>query len=56
MEKTYTEQEIKDWFASMMEKYKNCLMTEHLQMVYWEMFGAVWGEENTLQTFVEKRA
>lgn len=54
MEKTYTEQEIKDWFANMMKEYKNCPMGEHLLMVYDIMFDSFWKREN-LQTFVEKR-
>lgn len=54
MEKTYTEQEIKDWFASMMKEYKNCPMNQHLQSVYDEMFDSFW-KRNNLQTFIEKR-
>jgi len=54
MEKTYTEQEIKDWFASMMKEYKNCPMNQHLQSVYDEMFDPFW-KRNNLQTFIEKR-
>ena len=53
MEKTYTEQEIKDWFASMMKEYKNCPMNQHLRSVYDEMFDPFW-KRNNLQTFVEK--
>lgn len=54
MEKTYTEQEIKDWFNSMMKKYPNCPMGQHLRQVYDEMFDPFW-ERNNLKTFVEKR-
>lgn len=54
MEKTYTEQEIKDWFESMMKEYKNCPMGQHLLAAYNKMFDPFWKREN-LQTFVEKR-
>ena len=53
MEKTYTEQEVKDWFANMMEKYPNSNMARHLRAVYDEMFDSFW-ERNNLQTFIEK--
>ncbi len=54
MEKTYTEQEIKDWFKSMMKEYQNCPFGQHLQSVYNEMFKPFWKRHN-LQTFVENR-
>lgn len=54
MERTYTEQEIKDWFKSMMNKYQNCPMGQHLRQVCDEMFDPFW-KRNNLQTFVEKR-
>ena len=54
MEKTYTEQEIKDWFKSMMKEYPHCPMTQHLQSVYDEMFNPFW-ERNNLPTFVKNR-
>jgi len=54
MEKTYTEQEIKDWFKSMMKEYPNSQMNQHLQSVYDEMFDPFW-KRNNLKTFVEKR-
>lgn len=54
MEKTYTEQEIKDWFTYMIKKYHNCPTSQHLQSVYDEMFNPFW-ERNNLQTFVENR-
>ena len=53
MEKTYTEQEIKDWFKSMMKEYPNSNMARHLRAVYDEMFDSFW-KRNNLQTFVEK--
>ena len=54
MEKTYTEQEIKDWFKSMMKEYQHCPFNQHLQDVYDEMFDPYW-ERHNLQTFVENR-
>lgn len=54
MEKTYTEQEIKDWFENMMKEYQNCPMNQHLRQVYDDMFDPFW-EKNNLQTFVEKK-
>ena len=53
MEKTYTEQEIKDWFKSMMKEYQHCQMGQHLQSVYHVMFDRFW-KRNNLQTFIEK--
>lgn len=53
MEKTYTEQEIKDWFKYMMDKYQNCPFHEDLRSVRDEMFDPFW-KRNNLKTFVEK--
>lgn len=53
MERTYTEQEIKDWFEYMMDKYQNCPTHNHLQSVYDSMFDPFW-KRNNLKTFVEK--
>lgn len=54
MEKTYTEQEIKEWFEYMMNQYKNCPANGHLLYVYDEMFNPFW-ERNNLKTFVERK-
>jgi hypothetical protein len=54
MERTYTEQEIKDWFADRMKDHPNSPFGEHLRQVYDEMFDPFW-KRNNLQTFVEKR-
>ena len=53
MEKTYTEQEIKDWFKYMMDKYQNCPAHDHLRYTRDEMFDSFW-KRNNLKTFVEK--
>lgn len=52
MEKTYTEQEIKDWFEYMMNKYQNCPAHDHFRHVRDEMFDPFW-KRNNLKTFVE---
>ena len=54
MEKTYTEQEIKDWFADRIKDYPNSPFGGYLRQVYDEMFDPFW-ERNNLQTFIEKR-
>lgn len=53
MEKTYTEQEIKDWFEYMMNKYQNCPANDHLRSVRDSMFDPFWKRDN-LKIFVEK--
>ena len=50
MERTYTEQEIKDWFADRMKDHPNSPFGEHLRQVYDEMFDPFW-KRNNLQTF-----
>lgn len=54
MERTYTEREIKDWFADRIKDYQNSPLGEHLRQVRDEMFDPFW-KRNNLQTFVEKR-
>jgi len=54
MERTYTEQEIKDWFADRIKDYQNGPMGQHLRHVRDEMFDPFWKRHN-LKTFVEKR-
>lgn len=47
MERTYTEQEIKDWFANMINEYQNCPFNQSLRQVYDEMFNPL--KKNNLQ-------
>lgn len=49
----YTEEEIKMYFDTMMKKYPNCPMTEHLKMVKFMMFNDTL-ESNLLKNVVKK--
>lgn len=53
MEKTYTEEELKQWFQAMMKRYENCPTGFHLKSVYDSMFDDFWRSEN-LEVFVKK--
>lgn len=48
----YTEQDIKDWFFYMMQKYQNCPFNETLRMVQDTIFNEDRGKEDTLDYFI----
>lgn len=52
--KTYTEEEIKEWFNKMKEKYPNSHTLEHLEAVEYMMFNGIFDEEDCLESAKKK--
>ena len=52
--KTYTENEIKEWFKKMKEKYPNSGILEHLEAVEYVMFNTVFDDKDCLKKIKEK--
>lgn len=55
--KTYTENEIKEWFEEMEKRYPNSNMLEHLKAVEFMMFNKSWDSlEKSKKRRDEKRS
>ena len=52
--KTYTENEIKEWFNEMKKKYPNSGTLEHLKAVEYMMFNKIFDDEDCLKKIKEK--
>ena len=52
--KTYTEDEIKEWFNEMKKKYPNSGTLEHLEAVEYMMFNKIFDDEDCLKKMKEK--
>lgn len=52
--KTYTENEIKEWFNKMKKKYPNSGTLKHLEAVEYMMFNKVFDDENCLEKIKER--
>jgi hypothetical protein len=52
--KTYTEDEIKEWFDKMKKKYPNCSTLNHLEMVEFMMFNKTFGISDCLENIKNK--
>jgi len=51
--KTYTENEIREWFNKMKDKYNNSNTLKHLEAVEYMMFDKVVDNENCLEKIKE---
>lgn len=47
--KTYTENEIKEWFNEKKRKYPNSSMLKHLEAVEYMMFNKIFDDEDCLE-------
>ena len=52
--KTYTENEIKEWFSEMKKKYPNSGILEHLKAVEFMMFDKTYDDINCLEKIKDK--
>lgn len=51
---TYTENEIKEWFAEMKKKYPNSAILPYLEVVEHMMFNKTFGDKDCLEKIKEK--
>ena len=53
--KTYTENEIKEWFNIMKEKYPNSMAFQHLRSVEYMMFNKTFDDRDCLEKIKERK-